>query len=261
MPIYSITRFKHVVSNVTFINWVIFASSRFYLLLNKLFAFQTQLISSLLPDDIEIDENEKVAISSWHYLKELDELIEKTPKRTLVNFIFWRIVDIYSGLLGVPKKYINQTTSRSKMCFNFVVNSLPISVNARWSQKHFIRHSKNEVSKIVESVKNELKQILSSADWLDEETRIAALEKLRKMIPLIGCPEEYYDDKKIQKVYENFTIGETKFLEAVLDIHSLHVHETFKKLHKQIDRKDWLTHSDVTRVNAFYFAPENSIRE
>lgn len=219
------------------------------------------MLSSILPDGIKLSANETVAVDSTEYLDELQSLVKNTSVRTLVNFMIWRVVDKYSGLLGATKKYINDTRPRSSRCFEFTLYSLPISLNAHWVRSHLNRNAKSLAIKLVASIKEEFKKLLESVDWLDNKTRAEALQKANRMSSLVGYPDEFLDDEKLMQVYENMTVDESKFFEAVLKLNTLDVYEGFRNLHAPINKTDWITHSFVAVVNAFYFATENNIRK
>lgn len=213
-----------------------------------------------MPDGIELYDNETVALASAEYINALGTLIQSTPNRTLVNFIVWRVVDKYSNLLGVPKKYYNGSNVRhSERCFEFVFNNLPISVNAQWVRNYVDRATKPEVARLVASMKEEFQKLLETVEWFDEETRSAALTKIKHMTSLVGYPDEFWDNEKLFEVYENVTIDETKLFETVQLLNLLDVYEEFRVLHDPIDKNNWATHSYVAVINAFYFAMENNI--
>lgn len=222
--------------------------------------FQEKIFASVL-DGVELSENETIALASVEYLEELDNLIGRTPNSVLKNFMVWRIVDTFSELLGVDKDYRNDTRPRSHRCFNFAAYNLHLSINANWV-RHFVKQqTKNEVAKIIDSIKQEFKEILKNLAWLDEETRVRALSKLMKMTPFVAYPDELLNETALLKTYENISIDESKFFETVLDLNKFYLYATFKDLHKPIDRNNWEVHSHVSVVNAFYSPPENTIRK
>lgn len=179
----------------------------------------------------------------------------------MVNFIIWRIVDRYSNLLGVAKKYVSDSKARSTRCFEFVFFSLPISMNAHWVRHHVDRNTKPEVVKIVASIKKEFEQLLASVEWFDEETRAEALKKIKHMQSLVGYPDEFLDNESLFTAYENVTVDETKLLETVQLLNLLNAFDEFGDLHGPINKNNWIAHSFVAVVNAFYFSTENNIRK
>lgn len=48
-------------------------------------------INALLPDGLKIDETEVIVVSVPSFFEALGNLLEKTPKRTVANYLMWRI--------------------------------------------------------------------------------------------------------------------------------------------------------------------------
>lgn len=218
-------------------------------------------MSTILPLEMHFTDNETIAISSIEYFNDLEKLIAATPERVLVNFVIWRIVDSYSGYLGNFRKYASDSSPRSDKCFQFVFYELPISVNAYWVRNYFKRQIKAKVSQIAASIKEELKKLFKNNQWLDKKTKKNAIKKLNKMATLVAFPDEFLDDEKLYKRYENISVDESKYFESVLGINKFHRYESLRALHEARNRTDWIVNSYVAIVNAFYLPSENSVRK
>lgn len=48
-------------------------------------------INALLPDGLKIDENEMIVVSVPSFFEALGPLLQNTPKRTIANYLLWRI--------------------------------------------------------------------------------------------------------------------------------------------------------------------------
>lgn len=66
--------------NYTYVNWISY-------------------INALLTKDVQIKENEVVIINVPSYLAQLGKLLETTPKRTIANYMMWRITGFSSFFL------------------------------------------------------------------------------------------------------------------------------------------------------------------
>lgn len=58
-----------------------------------------EYINALLPADLTIDENEVIIVSVPSFFENLGKLLEKTPKRTIANYLMWRITAFSSFFL------------------------------------------------------------------------------------------------------------------------------------------------------------------
>ena len=57
----------------------------------------------------------------------------------------------------------------------------------------------------------EFKQILNETDWMDENSKKAAMDKANALNPQIGYPDQYFDDKYLEDLY-----GVIHFLDLII---------------------------------------------
>lgn len=128
-------------------------------------------------------------------------------------------------------------------------------------RKYFRQDSKAAALEMVNGIRKEFELILNEVNWMDDETRKSALNKLRGMSTHIGYPDEIMDNSKIEKYYENLEINENNYLHSVLNMNVFGTDYAFNKLRKPVNKTDWVTHARPAVVNAFYSSIENSIRK
>lgn len=220
---------------------------------------QISFIRYNLPIETELNDDDFIAVPYPKFYTLLEKLLSETENEILVNFIFWRIVYNYSPLLGVKGISSNSNVTRHAKCFSYVFFNLPISCNAYWVRHFFNRKTKAVVETIVNDVKSEFYVRINESQWMDEDTRKIALKKVKDLKVYAAYPEEFFDDEKVMRIYENITIDEKKFFEAYLMMQAFDRHETFKNLNHRTDKENWILHSYVAVINAFYFNLENYI--
>lgn len=220
---------------------------------------QEKILTAKLPDHINLNDNETIAFSSFSYLAAFNELIEMTPKRTIVNFVMMRIVDHYLiTLTGEDKTYLNEKHSWEKRCMAEMLHNLPILANSIYVRNYFNMETKNLVRVIIEGIRKEFMEILVNSVWMDEITKQRAIIKLESMRALIGFPDELLDDEKLTEHHENLTITDN-FFENVLSVNLFYNYQKFTNLQSDINKTDWRLHSSVIDVNAFYLPLDNVI--
>lgn len=143
----------------------------------------------------------------------------------------------------------------------YLANSLSIAVGALYVRKYFRQDSKAAALEMVSGIRKEFELILNEVNWMDDETRDAALNKLKGMSTHIGFPDEIMDNNKIEEYYDNLEIDEDNYLTSVLNMNVFGTDYAFNKLRKPVNKTDWVTHARPAVVNAFYSSIENSIRE
>ena len=55
---------------------------------------------------------------------------------------------------------------------------------------------------MLEDIRSAFASIVIKADWMDQATKLATLEKSRRMTYAIGHPDWLFDEKKINEYYE-----------------------------------------------------------
>ncbi|XP_055637521.1 neprilysin-2 isoform X1 [Toxorhynchites rutilus septentrionalis] len=221
---------------------------------------------------IAIDENEVIIVSVPTFMEQLGPLLQNTPKRTMANYVMWRISGFSSFFLTekLRKRQLQYTTALSgkqeqeprwKECVDITAGSLPISVGAQYIRKYFQEKSKRTALDMVNDIKAVFVDILKKVDWMDEVTRQSALEKVASMVTHIGYPDELMDDNKIADYYKDLQFKkEDDYLTTILYMNQFGTTKAFRKLRLPVNKTDWITHSRPAVVNAFYSSIENSIQ-
>lgn len=57
-------------------------------------------LTNMLPDSVTIDENEIINVRVPSFFQAFGELLDRTPKETIANYMFWRIAESSSYYLN-----------------------------------------------------------------------------------------------------------------------------------------------------------------
>ena len=98
-------------------------------------------------------------------------------------------------------------------------------------------------------------------DWMDEETRKRALDKLNAMQKFVGYPKELLDNTKLDEFYKKVEITPDDFLQAATNMSFFWTEYSFSQLRKPVNKLDWTSYSATAVVNAYYNEQDNSIRK
>lgn len=121
-----------------------------------------------------------------------------------------------------------------------------------YAEQYFDEASKADIIDMIEEIKLVYKEHLNNADWLSEETRKTAFEKLDTMSLRIGYPEVYQIDwDAIQ--FE----ADTPFIENTMNCISLVLLQTNKQADQPVNLDLWIMNANT--VNAGYMPSDNSI--
>lgn len=59
-----------------------------------------------------------------------------------------------------------------------------------------------KVVEMLEDIRSAFGTLVTEADWMDHDTKLATLEKSRRMSYVIGHPEWLFDDETLNEYYE-----------------------------------------------------------
>jgi len=129
-------------------------------------------------------------------------------------------------------------------------NQLGQLIGQCFVKKYFSDKAKLDVCKMIIYLKKELRNSIKKLDWMENETKKKALEKLDNMKIKIGYPDKW-------KVYTSDIKKENSYLVNNLMCNKSDNEYEFNKLYKKIDRTEWFMNPQT--VNAYYSPSYNEI--
>lgn len=229
-------------------------------------------ITAHLPPHVSINANETVIVTVPTFFAQLSALMAATPKRTLANYLLWRVVeqtvvygpDALRDLLHAFEREQSgqlEKTARWQECIDTTSQSLPISLAALYVRKHFKESSRLAAVEMVHKIRAEFEAILVAVPWMDEETRAEALRKMRAIVAHIGYPNELGDDAALSEHYRDVMVDPERYLESALSVNVFDADYEFGQLRLPVNKTDWVRHAKVATLNALYRPTQNSICE
>jgi putative endopeptidase len=131
-----------------------------------------------------------------------------------------------------------------------VEGSLGEAIGQIYVEKNFPASSKQRMEVLVGHLTEAYRQSITALDWMTEETKVRALEKLDKFTPKIGYPDKWKDYSAIQ-ISRDDLVGNVRNVSSwEFDYHA-------NKIGAPIDRDEW--HMTPQTVNAYYNPGLNEI--
>ncbi|CAG9860712.1 unnamed protein product [Phyllotreta striolata] len=231
----------------------------------------TEYINNLLAPDAKVEPGELVIVNVPSYMKSLQTLMEKTPKRAQANYVMWRAAANSVSYLNeaLRKRQLEYTSvitgkterePRWKECIDITSGSLSIASGALYVRKYFNEDARKNAQEMVKDIRLEFEDILKVVDWMDEATRKNALDKAKSMTTHIAYPDELLDDNKLIEFYDGLEIDPEQYMRSVLNLTLFGTRFSFKRLRQPVNKTDWITHGRPAVVNAYYSSIENSIQ-
>lgn len=124
-------------------------------------------------------------------------------------------------------------------------------VGREYVKRHFPESSKQRMGHLVDNLIDAYRVSITNSDWLGEETKAKALEKLSKFTPMIGYTERWRD-------YTAFDVHADAGLVANMQAAALYEWGfQLSKAGKPVDKGEWLMNPQT--VNAYYEPSMNVI--
>ncbi|KAM6447147.1 phosphate-regulating neutral endopeptidase PHEX [Liasis olivaceus] len=226
--------------------------------------------TKLHPDLKDIDASENVVIRVPQYFKDLFRILEREKKKTIANYLVWRMV--YSRIFNLSRRFqyrwlefsrvIQGTTSllpQWDKCVNFVESALPYVVGRVFVELHFQEDKREMMEELTEGIRWAFIDMLENEnDWMDSDTKIKAVQKAKAVLAKVGYPGFIMNDTYITEGIKTMKFSETDYFGNVLQTRRHVAQSDFYWLRKEVPKTEWFT--SPTTVNAFYSASTNQIR-
>ncbi|WP_137167727.1 M13 family metallopeptidase [Salinimonas lutimaris] len=128
--------------------------------------------------------------------------------------------------------------------------SLGFAIGKIYVDKYFPESSKEQMTALVENLRAALKKRIEGLDWMGEETKLAAKEKLAAFRPKIGYPDEWVS-------LDGVTITDDSLVSNVRNLRDFFQQKDVEKELKPTDRERWGMTPQT--VNAYYNSSFNEI--
>lgn len=128
--------------------------------------------------------------------------------------------------------------------------SLGFAIGKIYVNEYFPESSKAQMSELVENLRTALGQRIDNLDWMSEETKVNAKEKLMAFNPKIGYPDEWQS-------FDGLAISETDLMGNVMNLRKFFHAQSVERELQKTDRNRW--GMTPQRVNAYYNSSFNEI--
>ena len=151
--------------------------------------------------DVIIKKDQLIILKDIDYIINLSKLFEKFKHKTraIANFLIWLVVAEEESLKHFFEfKYNLQGGTRWMACIHYVgfetgdifLGPAAGSLYVRGKQLEKMSSHKQKLSKIVRNLRGAMNKMFRQAQWMDNQTRQNAEEKLDHMTSLVAYPKE-----------------------------------------------------------------------
>jgi putative endopeptidase len=227
-------------------------------------------LRSLMPDfDLQallsesgVKNADSLVVPQVAYTKALNTILKTTPLDTWKTYLTWSVLhgnatylttaldtehfNFYGKLLNGRQEQLPDW----RRAVEEVNNNLGEVVGKVYVKKHFSPQAKERMLKLVDNLLKAYESSIKELDWISEETKKQALDKLSKFTPKIGYPDTWRD-------YSALTIRPNDLFGNMQRAAEFEHQRMIGKLGKPVDRTEWGMTPQT--VNAYYNPPLNEI--
>lgn len=139
---------------------------------------------------------------------------------------------------------------RSKRVVEHTNGALGFGIGQLYVERHFSPKAKEMALDMVENILAVMKERLADLEWMGEETRQQAINKLNTILPKIGYPDKWRD-------YSAMAIEDQAYVKNVLAAREFNYQYRLDKIGKPVDKTEWGISPQT--VNAYYNPSKNEI--
>ena len=196
------------------------------------------------------------------FLKELENQLKKTSVEDWKIYLKWNLLNLGGNILSnnfvMEDFHFNSEVisgqkkikERWNRMISFTDGYLGDALGQLYVAKYFPPEAKKKADELVSNLMAEYKERITQLDWMGEETKKKALEKLGTIVRKIGYPDKWKD-------YAGVEITRDNFFANLMSVTKYNYNYMINKIGKPVDRTEW--GMTPPTVNAYYNPSRNEI--
>ncbi|XP_020617115.1 endothelin-converting enzyme homolog [Orbicella faveolata] len=229
----------------------------------------TRYVGVMMKDNsFQVNSQTKVVVYSLEYLRRLVKLLSKTPKRTVANYLMWRVVkskflQLSSDFIEIFKSYYLQAfnywsdSDQHQLCLMTTSHKFGIPLSKVFLDQKFYGDSKKLAMDIIEDIRAAFTSNIGEVKWMDDETREAARRKAEALIENVGYPDYIVDTEYMARKYKGVKIDAKTYFDNDIAVSKSMNLDKLAKAGTVVDKTEWPF--PPTMLNAFYAYNENKM--
>lgn len=196
-------------------------------------------------------------------IHEVEKIIETETVEAQNAYMQWHLIDAAASYLsddiraqqfafyGKVLSGSEQDRPRWKKSVAVVEGALGEAVGQLYVEKYFSSAAKERMLNLVHNLQEALAQRIKSQEWMSDETKQVALDKLKTFYVKIGYPDKWMD-------YSTLDIRDDSYWQNIVRISEFQTAKEIELcLNKPVDRDRW--YMTPQTVNAYYNPTTNEI--
>ena len=214
-------------------------------------------LASLGISDIDV-----INVHQPEFYNEFNLMIKDLPITTWKEYMNWNVINGNASLLSsnfVEAKFdffgkklsgTQKMQERWKRIVSSINGNLGEAMGKLYVEKYFPKEAKERMLELVNNLKISLGESIKNLDWMSDETKVKAGEKLDAINVKIGYPNKWKDYSSIDITPDNNVLNSWNCSEFGYKFN-------LNKIGKPVDREEWGMNPQT--VNAYYSPNMNEI--
>ena len=211
-----------------------------------------------------IENIERVIVMQPQYMEAVDGIIKSSAMDDIKLYLRWTAIDRAAGMLNSEIELTNwefynkelrgekAQKPRDERALASLNGNIGEALGKLYVDAKFPPEAKAKAEEMIANVMLGFEKRINALDWMSEETKIKAIEKLQKMTVKIAYPDKWKDYSALD--VKDLKDGGSYFQNSV-NITKWNFEKDMEKLGKEVDRSEWGMAPQI--VNA-YFNPVNN---
>jgi len=209
-----------------------------------------------------ISDIDGLVVAQPDYMRALDTIIKDTSMADWKTYLKWTVLNSNASLLNEALDQqnfefysrtllgIQQQLPSWKRAVANVDNNIGEVVGKVYVARHFPPEAKEHMQELVQNLIKAYEISIRELDWMGDETKAQALDKLSKFTPKIGYPDKWKDYSGL-KISPNDLVGNMR--RSAIFTYEFNI----ARQGGPVDRTEWGMTPQT--VNAYYYPPLNEI--
>jgi putative endopeptidase len=205
---------------------------------------------------------EEVNVGQPEFMKEMANLIDKTPLDEQKLYLQWNLIDkaassLNDALAEQDFDFYDRTMSgqkamrpRWKRAVGVVGSCLGEALGQMYVEKYFPAAAKERMVSLVKNLQVALGERIKALPWMSDPTKEKALEKLATFHVKIGYPDKWKDYSSLMVMNDSYWANRER-------ANQWEYNDMISRFGKPVDKDEWLMTPQT--VNAYYNPTTNEI--
>ena len=210
----------------------------------------------------QIPVDSQFLVSQPSYFEAAGKIIADTPVETWKDYLTFQTISNFAPVLGDQfaelsfdffrkgLSGVDEQEPRWKRAVDSVNENMGELLGQLYVEKHFQAESKARMDTMIKNLVKAYEVSIMGLEWMSEETKQQALDKLHKFTPKIGYPDKWIDYTKLEVV-------DGDLISNIKSARNFAYNREIDKLDKPVDKSEWGMTPQT--VNAYYNPVWNEI--